>query len=107
MCFKLLLHGRIVHYVAFISFFIGLIVCSTVLSLINATCHKLNTQTKVYPKVYQNNMYDNSLHSIQMDTAAFSCVRHGMLCGILQTSLFPMYVLSAELHGQLFCERTQ
>lgn len=98
MCFNLLLHDRKVHYVAFISFFIGLIVCSTVLSLINITSHMLNTQTKVY----QNNIYDNSLHSTQMGTVTFSYVRHGSFCGILQTSLFPMYVLSTELHGQLF-----
>jgi hypothetical protein len=64
----------------------------------------LNTQTEVYPKVYQNNIYDNSLHSTQMGTVNFSCVRHGILCGILQMSVFPVYVLSTELHGQLFCE---
>lgn len=63
MCFYLLLHGRKVHYVAFISFFIGLIVCSAVLSLTNITHHMLNTQTKVYPKMYQNNIYDNSLQA--------------------------------------------
>jgi len=65
----------------------------------------LNTQTKVYPKVYQNNIY-NSLHSTQMGTVTFSYVRHGSFC-ILQMSLFPMYVLSTELHGHLFCEHTQ
>lgn len=65
----------------------------------------LNTQTKVYPKVYQNNIY-NSLHSTQMGIIYFSCVRHGILYGILQTSLFPLYVLSTELHGHLFREYT-
>jgi len=107
MCFNLSLHGRKVHYVAFISFFIGLIVCSTVLSLINVTSHMLNTQTKVYPKVYQNNINDNSLHSTQMGTTTFRCVTHSILYGILQTSLFPTCMFSAELHGQLFCEHTQ
>jgi len=57
MCFNLLLHGRKVHYVAFISLFIGLRVCSTVLPLKIVTSHMLNTQNKVYPKVYQNKIY--------------------------------------------------
>ena len=85
MCFNLLLHGRKVHYVVFISFFIGVTVGSTVLPLINVTSHMLNSQNKVY----RNNINDNSLRSTAMGTVTFSCVRHGILCGILQSLCSP------------------